>query len=89
LVLGYGFNDAHINSILRQALNYDSQKKLYVVNTDKNVVDLGLIKKREQIITKQYKAKEFFEKYLSVKTLEEDIERKKTRKKAAKKSKNN
>lgn len=85
LVIGYGFNDAHINSILKQALNYDSQKKVYVVNTDKNVVDLELIKKKEQIIMKQYKAKKFLEEYLSVKTLEEDIERRKTGKKAAKK----
>jgi len=89
LVLGYGFNDAHINSILRQALNYDSQKKLYVVNTDRKVVDLELIQKREQIITKSYKAKVFLEAYLSVKTLEEDIERKKTRRKVARKNKNN
>jgi hypothetical protein len=87
LVIGYGFNDAHINSILRQALNYDSQKKLYVVNKDRKAVALELVKKQEQIITKQYEAKVFLEQHLGVETLEKDIASKKTRKKAAKRSK--
>jgi hypothetical protein len=82
LVLGYGFNDAHINSILQQALTYGSQNRLYIVNTSGKVADSRLAKNRAQIITKKYKAKDFLEGYLSVKALEQDIERKKVTKKA-------
>ncbi len=75
LVVGYSFNDEHINSILEQSLNYDSGKKLYVVNTNENAISPRFEAKKTQITLKQSKAKEFLEKHLSVEMLAQDLEK--------------
>ncbi len=70
LIIGYGFNDEHINSILKQALSYDGEKKLYVVDVSTDSVRRELAVRPEQIILEKIGAKDFLENVLSTKGLE-------------------
>jgi len=77
LVIGYSFNDEHINSILRQAVSSTDTRKLYVVDlaVTKEDVESRLPWKDErqrQIIVKNCKAKEFLGN-ISIQTLKNDI----------------
>ena len=77
LVIGYSFNDEHINGILRQAISSLDTRKLYVVDltVTKEDVESRLPwkdEKQRQIIVKNCKAKEFLE-GIDLATLENNV----------------
>ena len=75
--IGYGFNDEHINGILRQALAQNCERKLLAVTGQGNkcaakrrVVDqLGV--RESQVVARAYGAKEFLENDLTIAALSE------------------
>lgn len=73
IVIGYGFNDEHINGILKQAVENNSKRMVLVVSKSKKddiLKTLSLSKKENQIITPEesLNAKQFLEN-LSMKKL--------------------
>jgi hypothetical protein len=76
LVIGYSFNDAHINGIITQALSLDSNRKLLVVVPKPKKSDiqnkLKWSDKNDQIKLKNAKAREFLN-ALTVNALETDL----------------
>jgi hypothetical protein len=69
LIIGYGFNDEHINGILKQALNYDHQKRLFVVDEKGPDSYMKLDINKEQILVSKSKAADFLNQ-LSIESLE-------------------
>ena len=69
VIIGYSFNDHHINDLLRQALEVDDLRKLLIVNPYElnNVYGrVGVLSTDERIIFKSVGAKEFLSSTLTV-----------------------
>ena len=62
VVIGYSFNDAHINDLLKQSLEADEGRKLLIVNPNvpENIyARIGLVQKDDRIIFNEKGAKDF------------------------------
>ena len=72
--IGYGFGDEHINGILKQALENNSDRKLLSVNPGENhkelIIDELDLESDNQIICESYQAKEYFKNQLTLNSLE-------------------
>lgn len=69
VIIGYSFNDHHINDLLKQALEADESRKLLVVNpqaTDSMYDRVGISTSDGRIETKAVGAKEFLSSSLTV-----------------------
>jgi len=69
VIIGYSFNDTHINDLLKQALENDDTRKILIVNPQvpENINDrLGLAGNNERIKIEKVGAKDFLSSKLSV-----------------------
>lgn len=74
ITIGYSFNDTHINDLIRQAMEYNKEKKLISVSPVTDVSDemnrincrLELHENNDRIIIENKKAKDFLDNTLSV-----------------------
>jgi len=69
LAIGYSFRDEHINGILKQSLQNNSDRKLVIVSPDANKIAERFSQLKQQIIPWGEKAKDFLNK-LSINLLE-------------------